>query len=429
MAHITKSLPHVVIVGAGFGGLKAATKLKDAPVRITLIERHNYHTFQPLLYQVATAALEPEQIAHTVRGTLHEQENIEFRLGTVEGADWPARVLVMEDGDRIPFDFLILAAGANTNYFGIEGVEENSFPLKTVAEAVNLRSHVIAQFERADAARQVGEPLPSLNFVVVGGGPTGVEMAGAFRELFTMVLEKDFPQLHEVIEPQVYLIEAADYLLAPFHPASRDHAAQVLRDRGVQLLLGDSVVRATPSAVYLKSGREIPTETLIWAAGIRAAPLADRLGLPQERGGRITVNPDLSVPDHEGVYIIGDMAASKDAKGNLYPQVAQVALQGASYVTKRIKHTVGGRRVTPRPFRYFDPGMMATIGRNEAVTELPGGLRFRGWLAWLAWLFLHLMYLVGFRNRLAVFFNWAWNYFTYDRSARLIFDRLLETGD
>lgn len=410
--------PKVVIVGAGFGGLRAAKALRNAPVDVLLVDQFNYHTFQPLLYQIATAALEAEEVAYSARGIFHNQDNFNFRLARVKGTDWNARLLLVEQGEPIPFDYLILSAGASTNFFGIEGVEQHSFPLKSIPEAVNLRSHVIRQFEQADASPALVDE-GALTFVVVGGGPTGVEMAGSLVELFSKVLRKDFPKL-DVSRARVILLEAVDRVLAPFHESSQKVALEALQRMGVEVWLNEAVVRATADTVYLKSGREIPTRTLIWAAGVRANPLADALGLEQTRGGRVVVNPNLSVPGHPNVYIVGDMAASSYADGKLHPQLAQVAIQGAKHAARGIIRQLNGEPA--RPFVYRDYGIMATIGRNAAVAELPIRVRFRGFIAWLMWLFLHIMYLVGFRNRLNVFINWAWNYFTYDRSSRLIVD-------
>jgi NADH:ubiquinone reductase (H+-translocating) len=421
--------PNVVIIGAGFGGMKAATSLKDAPVDVILIDRHNYHTFQPLLYQVATAALDPEEIAHTIRGIFHDQENFHFRLGNVVGVNWEQQEVLMEEGATIPFNYLIVAAGVTTNYFNIPGVEAHSFPLKTVQDALTLRSHVMRQFEMADTNPALIDK-GMLNFVVVGGGPTGVEMAGSLLELFDMVLRKDFQHL-EVSRARVILVEATDKVLAPFHPSLRENALKTLEKRGVEVMLNEAVVEATAEQVVLKSGKVIPTRTLVWAAGVKSNKLADSLGLEQTKGGRIVVNGDLSVPGKPHVFVVGDMAAGKDEKGELLPQLAQPALQGAAHVVKTIKKRVQGDQSEQPPFRYVNLGTMATIGRSAAVTEFPFkfGPRFTGFIAWLMWLFLHLMYLVGFRNRLNVFINWAWNYFTYDRSARLIFEEGRQNND
>ena len=411
-----ENLPRVVIVGAGFGGLRVAQELKEMPVEVLLIDQHNYHTFQPLLYQVATAALDPEEIGHSVRGIFQTQERFGFRLGKVTGVDWTAKELLLEKGNPERFDYLVLAAGTVTNFFNIEGIEEHSFPLKSMEEATRLRSHILRQFELADVAPTLIEQ-GALNFVIVGGGPTGVEMAGSLRELFHMVLRKDFPHLN-VSKARVILVEAMDKVLLPFAEPLRQNALKTLRERGVEVMLNEAVVKATAESITLKSGKVIPTRTIIWGAGVKASPLGAAIGLETTRGGRVVVNPDLSVPDHPEVFVLGDMAASKDAQGNLYPQLAQVAIQGGKHVVRQINHRLHNE--PGQPFIYHDPGTMATIGRNAAVAQFPIGWKFTGFVAWLMWLFLHLMYLVGFRNRLNVFVNWMWNYFTYDRSPRLI---------
>ncbi|MGI9119593.1 MAG: NAD(P)/FAD-dependent oxidoreductase [Acidimicrobiales bacterium] len=410
----------VVIVGGGFGGLRLAQALASQPVEVTVVDRRNFHTFQPLLYQVATAMLEPGSIARSLRAVLRRQANVEVRLATVVGVDWAERRILVQEGQPISFDTLVLAAGAVTSDYGIDGVEEHAFPLKSPEEALALRTHILECFERADADPALingGE----LTFVVVGGGPTGVELAGALVELFDRVLRRDYPRV-DVDRARVVLVEATDHLIDPFGPRSRQNAMDTLRARGVEILLHRAVTGVTVSGVGL-GGEVIATRTLVWTAGVRANPLADALGLAQTAGGRIVVDDGLGVPGHPGVYVIGDMAASISPDGTTHPQMAPVAQQGASHVAAQIERRRQG--LPPTPFRYRNRGIMATIGRNAAVAELPNGLRFRGRLAWAMWLALHLQRLVGFRNRFEVLTQWAWNYATFDRSARL----MVKVGD
>lgn len=416
MTQTDTAKPRVVIVGAGFGGLTLARALRKAPVDILLIDKQNYHTFQPLLYQVATAGLEAEEIAHTVRGIFHHQRNFSFRMDTVAGFDLPGRRVMFADGAEIGYDFLVLATGAVTNYFGVEGAEAHGFALKSLPEAIRLRSHIIASFERASEHPELIDD-GALSMVVVGGGPTGVEMAGALHELACKVLVRDFPNL-ATRHVAIHLVEASDRLLGPFHPESQAHALKALRKRGVEVVLGRHVVRVSPTRVELNDGSVLQAHTLVWAAGVQANPLAAALGVETVRGGRVAVAPDLSLPDHPQVFAIGDIAASQDEHGALHPQLAPVAMQGAQHVARTIAGRLAGK--PGKPFVYVDRGIMATIGRNAAVAELRGGIRTRGFIAWVMWLVLHLMQLVGFRNKLQVLINWAWNYVTYDRSARLI---------
>jgi NADH dehydrogenase len=410
--------PRVVVVGAGFAGLQAVKALAkiNPPVRVTLLEQHNYHLFQPLLYQLATGLVQPADIAHPVRGIVRRYRRTSVRMATVSAVDLDARQVLTEEGGRFGYDHLILAAGATTATFGIPGVEEHSFPLKSMPDALRLRAHLLRQFELAE-----NDPAEidrgALTVVVVGGGPTGVEMAGALHELFKHVLVHDFPEL-DINRAKVVLLEAMDHLLAPFHPSSRQHALDILAKRGVEVRLGQALERATPNEVVLKDGTVIPTRTLVWGAGVRAHPLADVLGLEQTRGGRIVVGEDLSVPGRPEVFVVGDLAGAPDGKGGLQPQVAQPAIQEAKHAALNIERTLNGEPRTG--FEYKDKGIMATIGRNAAVTELPNGARFKGVLAWYMWLALHLAYIIGFRSRVAVLVNWIWSYLTYDRHARII---------
>ena len=410
--------PRVVVVGGGFAGLaavKTLSKIKP-PVRTILLEQHNYHLFQPLLYQLATGVVQPADIAHPVRGILRRYRRASVRMATVSGVDFEGREVLTDEGGRFGYDYLILAAGATTNTFGIPGVEEHSFPLKTMPDALRLRAHLLRQFELADN-NPAEIARGALTVVVVGGGPTGVEMAGALHELFKHVLVHDFPDL-DVDQARVVLLEATDHLLAPFHPSSRKHALDILRRRGVEVRLGQAMERATPDEVVLKDGTVVPTRTLIWGAGVKANPLADVLGLEQTRGGRILVGEDLTVPGRPEVFVVGDLAGAGDGKGGLLPQVAHPAIQQARHAGLQIEKTLQG--TAREPFAYKDKGIMATIGRNAAVTELPNGAKFKGVLAWYMWLVLHLAYIIGFRSRVAVLVNWIWSYLTYDRHARII---------
>ncbi len=408
--------PKVVIVGAGFGGLKAAQYLRAAPVDVTVIDARNHHVFQPLLYQVATAALDAEEVAQATRGMLQGRSNTAFRMASVEGVDWENRHVHLDCCEPLAFDYLILATGAVTNDFGIDSVAKHAFGLKSVEEAVAIRSHVLRMFELCNNDPSLIDQ-GYLNFVIVGGGPTGVEMAGAFVEWFDLVMRKDFPQL-EVNRARVILLEALDRVLAPFDVSLQQNALDTLKRRGVEVRLQTAVSRVTAESAELKGGEVIPTRTVVWGAGVKAHPLAAALGVELGRGGRVVVNPDMSIPGKPFAFVIGDMALGKNPDGTPHPQLAQAALQGGKHVARQIQHLV--RNEPTKPMIYTDPGTMATIGRSAAVAQLPNGLKFKGFIAWLMWLFLHLLYLVGFRNRANVFINWLWNYLTYDRSARLI---------
>jgi NADH dehydrogenase len=410
-----KARPHVVVVGAGFGGLSAARGLRHVDVDVTIVDRHNYHTFLPLLYQVATAGLNAADVAHAVRGIFQNQPNVRFRQANVESADWGRGVLRLDDGE-LPFDYLVLAAGASPSWFGIPGAQEHGFPLYSLTDAIRLRNHILARFEAADADPALADD-GALTFVIAGGGPTGVEVAGALTELIAMVLRKDFRSL-DVGKARVILVELVDHVLPPFKEPSQRHARTELERRHVELRLGDAVEEVTSTSVRLRSGEVLPAHTLVWAAGVQASPLARALELPLGRGGRIVVGPDLSVEGHPNVFAIGDVAQITDARRGVLPQLAPVAMQSGRHAAREIERRLTGR--AGRPFSYFDRGTMATIGRRSAVAELPFGINLSGTPAWVAWLGLHLVYLIGFRNRASVLVNWAWNYVTWDRGPRLI---------
>jgi NADH dehydrogenase len=405
-----------VIIGAGFGGLNAAKRLEQAPVDVTLIDRHNYHTFQPLLYQVATAGLNSADVAYAVRGLFRRQRRVFFRKGDVTGIDWHDQRVLLADEDPMSFDYLIVAAGSTTNYFGIEGADEFAFPLYTLEDAVRLRNHLLSLYEAAEAVPALVDD-GVLSFVIVGGGPTGVEVAGALAELVDKVLLQDFHDL-DVHRTRIMLIEQAPMLLAAFSEHSQRYARKTLEARGVAVRTGLAVKRVSADQIELDTGEVIRSRCLVWAAGVRAQSIAGTLGVTQGRGGRVTVEPDLSIPGRPNAFAIGDVADIDDGTGGRLPQLAQVAIQSGRHSAEQILATIERRPHTV--FRYHDKGTMATIGRRAAVAELPRGLKLTGPIAWLAWLALHLVYLLGVRNRVSVFVNWAWNYFTWDRGPRLI---------
>ena len=424
-AQANGSRPHVVIVGAGFAGLHAAKALRGEAATVTLLDRNNYHKFQPLLYQVATSGLEPDSIAHSVRDLFRRAPNVDFKLATVSGIDAARRQVSTRSGMEISYDYLILAAGAVTSYFGVEGAREHSFPLKNLPDAVALRNHVLRQFERVDRREEAAlngdeeAQQGALRFVVVGGGPTGVETAGALTELFR-VMQRDYKRF-DTTAAEVVLIEMGDQLLPAYDRAQGEYTRRVLEGRGVQVLTGTTVERVEEDAVYLEGGRRMATDTLVWGAGVAASPVAGLLGdAEQVAGGRLKVGPDLRVEGRERIFAVGDMGAGEDAEGQLYAQLAPVAIQQGEHAAQQALRLAGGRPA--EAFSYRDLGKMATIGRNAAVAELAGGVRLEGVIAWLAWVFIHVAQLVGFRNRISVFIDWIYNYFTYDRSARLIVD-------
>lgn len=422
--------PRVVIIGAGFGGLAAAQRLEGEAVDVTLVDQRNYHTFLPLLYQVSTSGLNPADVAYPVRGIFRRHPTVLFRQGAVTAVDWEARTIELEEEEApddttlvpatMPFDHLIVAAGSRAHFFGVEGAAQHSFPLYDLSDAVRLRNHLLRRFEAADAdARLIDDG--ALTIVVVGGGPTGVEVAGATIELVDGVLRRDYHDL-EVDRTRIVLVEAGSKLLAPFSKGSQRAALRTLEQRGVDVRLDTSVTDVEPGKVTLGDGTELLAHTLVWAAGVQAETLADALGVEQNRGGRIVVGPDLQIVDHPNAYAIGDVAhIVPDGAERALPQLAQVAMQGGKHAAEQVLRSERGQPT--EAFSYFDKGTMATIGRRSAVAELPLGIKLRGTLGWLAWLFLHLVMLVGFRNRISVLLNWAWGYLTWDRGARLIFEQ------
>jgi NADH dehydrogenase len=404
----------VVIVGAGFGGLSAAKALAGAPFDVTLIDRHNYHLFQPLLYQVATAGLSPAEIASPVRSILRDIRNVSVVLARVEGVDLESRE-VRAEGRRIPFDRLILATGAQHAYFGHDDWAAYAPGLKTIDDATYLRRRILLAFEKAEGEPDPAERRALLNFVIVGGGATGVEMAGAIAELAKRALARDFRSI-DPREARIILVEASARLLAPFDPRLSEAAKRALEQLGVEVRLGAAVTDCDAGGVILQNER-IAARTLIWAAGVMASPAGQWLGAPTDRAGRVLVAPDLSVPGRSDIFVIGDAACAIGADGKPLAGVAPVAKQQGQYVARLLKARAGGG--DRPPFRYRDFGALATIGRKRAVAEI-GGLKLKGFIAWLIWSFAHIFYLIGFRNRLVVAMSWAWSYVTFQRGARLI---------
>jgi NADH dehydrogenase len=409
-------MKRVVIVGMGFGGVRAAAELAGQGLEIVLIDRHNYHLFQPLLYQVATAGLEQESIAYPVRAMARNWPGARFLLAEVTGADLAARQLQTSAG-AIAYDYLIVGGGSITNYFGNEAVARHAFDLKKLADAEQLRNHILWSFEKALAESDAKRRRALMTFVVVGGGPTGVEFAGALIELVHYVLSKDYPEL-QARDARIILIEASDRLLLAMPERLSVYTARKLAKMGVELLFGRKVVGASAETVVMDGGEVIDAQTLFWSAGVCAAPLAGQLGLPQAGGGRVPVGHDLSVTGFPEVFVIGDMAFFEQA-GSALPMVAPVAMQMGVHAARTILAREWQRPVAS--FRYRDKGSMATIGRSAAVATT-WGLGLTGYPAWLAWLLLHLYYLIGFRNRTVVLLNWAYYYWFHERQVRLITD-------
>jgi len=407
--------PHVVIVGAGFGGLRAARALSGAPARVTLIDQHNYHLFQPLLYQVSTAGMSADEIAYPVRAILRRQKNASFRLARVRAVDLDAKRLETNAG-TISYDYLILAIGGVTNFFGMESLQRHAFSLKDLDEAKEIRNHLLKMFEKASYEKDPQRRKALLTFVVAGGGPTGVESAGALSALPRLALAKDYPAL-DLQDVRILLLEAAGRLLPAMPPDLSAFTLEALKRKKVEVRLGAIVESFDSRQVILKDGQALPAHTLIWAAGVQAHPLVASLGQPAGGQGRVRVLPTLQLADYPEVFVIGDAAYLEDPAGLPLPMVAPVAMQQGDYAAENILRLVEGQAL--KPFVYRDPGALATIGRNQAVAKI-GGLKFRGFLAWVVWLGAHILRIIGFRNRLIVLINWAWDYFFYDRAVRLI---------
>jgi len=412
----------VVVIGGGFGGLNAVQGLKGADVHVTLVDRRNFHLFQPLLYQVATAALSPGDIASPLRVIFRRQSNVSVLLGEVIGFDLAGRRVLLQDGE-LPYDTLVVATGSRHAYFGHDAWERVAPGLKTVEDALDIRRRIFMAYEAAERETDPARRRAWLTFVVVGGGPTGVELAGALREIAALSMRDNYRRVNPA-EIQVLLLEMSDRVLPPYTPAISLRARQQLERLGVAVRTGSKVTAVDAAAVTIEAEgatEVIPTRTVLWAAGVQASPLGRALcaqaGCETDRIGRVIVNPDLTVPSHDEVFVIGDLAHLAQPDGKPLPGVAPVAMQQGKYVAKAIRARLAGRPVAA--FHYRDKGSMATIGRAAAVAQI-GPLRLGGYPAWLAWLFVHLLYIVEFDNRLLILVQWAWNYFTRNRGARLI---------
>jgi NADH dehydrogenase len=407
----------VVIVGGGFGGLACARALDGAPVQVRLLDRHNYHLFTPLLYQVATSLLNPSDIAHPFRAIFRRSGNVRFGQARVGGVDLDRRIVTTHLGEEIPFDSLVLATGSENDYFSNQELAAHTLGMKSLSEAMRLRNHVLSCLELATRAASAQERREWLTFVIAGGGPTGVEYAGALSELMRLVLGRDYPEL-ELPLHRIVLVEGQDRLLGTFHPKLGAYALRILRDRGVEVRLSTLVQRATDELVSLSGGEEIRTRTVVWSAGVRPADTLKGAAVERSRARRLRVDGNLRVAGHPDVYVIGD-AASIATEGGELPMLSPPAMQAGRYVARSILSRAGGHRGRRAPFRYVDKGTMATIGRRAAVADVHG-LRLRGTVGWLAWLLVHIYYLIGFRNRAVVLASWGWNYLRRDRPIRLI---------
>ena len=414
MDNSAPSKPHVVIVGAGFGGLEAAKVLGNAPVRVTVLDRTNYHLFQPLLYQVATAALSPADIAAPIRGVISKYPNMDVMLTEVRAVDVTAKKVVTGE-QEVSYDYLILATGSRHSYFGNDQWEKLAPGLKSLEDAVEIRRRLLMAFEDADRVEDEAARKAAMTFAIIGGGPTGVEMAGAIAEIARYTLAKDFRHINPS-DARVILIEGDQRVLSGFPEDLSASALKQLRDLGVEVRTGVHAKNLTEAGLEL-NGEVIQCRVKIWAAGNAASFVGKTLGVPIDRAGRVVVNDDLTIPDHPEVQVIGDLAHFEHDKGKLLPGVSPVAMQQGRHAARNVLAMVEGRK--PQRFRYWDKGSMATIGRNKAVADL-NFVHFSGLPAWLTWLFVHVLFLVGFRNRVAVLLQWAWAYFTFNKGARLI---------
>jgi NADH dehydrogenase len=411
--------PHIVVLGAGFGGLTFCQSLKARAARITVVDRTNHHLFQPLLYQVAASGLSAPEIAQPIRAILSDHPNVTVLLDQVISINLAARRITLES-NSLDYDYLVLGLGGVTSYFGHPEWEKFAPGLKTLDDALRIRSRILLAFERAENTSDAAERERLMTVVIVGGGPTGVELAGAFAELARTVLKRDFRRI-DPAQARIILVEGSPMILSNLPPDLSASAARQLQQLGVQVRVATRVKDIRDGEVEIESGEVIRAANVLWAAGVSASPLTKALGVELDRAGRVKVNADLGVPGHPEVFAIGDMALVQQADGTLVPGVSPAAMQMGKHVARVIDEELrAGRRLTSRPaFRYWDKGTMATIGRSAAVAQI-GKVKLSGFFAWLAWLFIHLIFLIGFRNKLAVLLQWIYSYFTYKRGARII---------
>jgi NADH dehydrogenase len=407
--------PRIVIIGGGFGGLYTARGLRSAEAEITVVDRHNYHLFQPLLYQVATAALNPSDIAAPIRSILRHQKNVSVMLGDAIDVDVDAKRVQLADG-TIDYDFLVIATGATHSYFAHPEWERDAPGLKTIEDALEIRRRVLTAYEEAERETDPVKQQAWLTFVIIGAGPTGVELAGALSEIARQTMVRDFRRIKPA-SARVILVEGLDRVLPPYPPSLSASAQKQLESLGVEVITGAFASDVNDHEVRLSGDRVIPTRTVLWAAGVQASPLAKSLGVPLDRAGRVLVEPDLTIPGHKDVFVIGDLAAVKQRDGTFVPGVAPAAIQEGQHTAYNLDRALEGQPL--RAFRYWDKGSLATIGRAAAVADL-GKFKLSGFLAWIAWLAIHIFFLIGFRNRFLVITQWAWAYLTYQRGARLI---------
>jgi NADH dehydrogenase len=420
-----------VIVGGGFGGLDAARGLADAAVAVTLVDRHNYHLFQPLLYQVATASLSPGDIASPIRWVLRRQKNVEVLLADVKGLDTSGRRVLLDHGQELPYDYLILAAGSTHAYFGHSEWAPVAPGLKTLDDALDIRRRVLLAFEAAEREADPAAQQRLLTFVIVGGGPTGVELAGALAEIARHSLKHDFRRIHPE-SARIIILEGSPYILATFPLSLRERAKASLVRLGVDVRTNSMVTAVDEAGVTWRAnaapketpGERIESQTVLWAAGVASSPLGKSLGVPVDRAGRVPAEPTLAVPGFPNIFVVGDMCALQQ-DGHPLPGVAQVAMQEGAHAARNVKRAIRGE--PPAPFRYRDYGTAATIGRGSAVIDL-GRVKLSGYIGWLFWIFLHIFWLIGFRNRIAVMSEWAWAYVTFQRRVRLITGERLWPG-